>query len=52
MRLVSSKDGRTELVDYLDARVIGLAGRVWNHESFSAGPRVTVERLVEGAPDC
>lgn len=48
MRLVSSKDGRTELVDYLDARVIGLAGRVWNHESFSAGPRVTVERMVEG----
>jgi microsomal dipeptidase-like Zn-dependent dipeptidase len=36
------------LADYLDARVIGLAGRVWNYQSFSAGPRVTVEHLLEG----
>jgi microsomal dipeptidase-like Zn-dependent dipeptidase len=46
--LLSSGDGRAELTDYFDARVMGLAGRVWNYESLFAGPRVTVERLLEG----
>ncbi len=44
----SLRDRRAKLLDHLDARVISFAGRLWNHESFTAGPRVTVDRLLDG----
>ena len=31
-----SRDRRARLLDRLDARVLGFAGRLWNYESFSA----------------
>src|SRR3712207_2637966 len=34
--------------DRLDAGWVGLAGRLWNYESFAAGPSVTIERLRAG----
>jgi microsomal dipeptidase-like Zn-dependent dipeptidase len=39
---------RANLLDRMDARVMGLAGRIWNYESLRAGPRVTIDRLLEG----
>jgi microsomal dipeptidase-like Zn-dependent dipeptidase len=45
MRLVPDS---APLGDRFDARVIRLAGRLWNDESFAAGPRVSVERLGAG----
>src|SRR3712207_4594502 len=35
-------------LDRLDAGLIGLAGRLWNYESFASGPSVTIERLRAG----
>jgi microsomal dipeptidase-like Zn-dependent dipeptidase len=46
--LLTSADGHAALFDSVDARVVGLAGRIWNHESLSSGPRVTVDRLLAG----
>ena len=41
--------GRGEpLVDHVDAGVLGMASRFWNHESRSSGPRVTVEGMRHG----
>lgn len=43
-----SKRGRTSFVDRFDAALIGAASRLWNHESATSGPRVTVDGLRQG----
>jgi microsomal dipeptidase-like Zn-dependent dipeptidase len=43
------RPGRAEpLIDRFDAAVIGTASRLWNYESRSSGPRVTVEGMRRG----
>jgi microsomal dipeptidase-like Zn-dependent dipeptidase len=43
------RPGREEpLIDRLDAGVIATASRLWNYESRSSGPRVTVEGMRRG----
>jgi microsomal dipeptidase-like Zn-dependent dipeptidase len=46
-----SKRGRASLLDRLDAAVIGCASRLWNHESATSGPRVTVDGMRRGGVD-
>jgi microsomal dipeptidase-like Zn-dependent dipeptidase len=43
-----SEHGRANLADRCDAALISLASRLWNHESATTGPRVTIERMHEG----
>lgn len=43
-----SRRGREVAIDRVDAAVLRNASRLWNWESASAGPRVTIESLREG----
>lgn len=43
-----SERGRASFVDRFDAAVLGCASRLWNWESFTAGPRVTIDGMRAG----
>jgi hypothetical protein len=45
---VWSQRGRASAIDRFDATVLRSASRLWNWESATAGPRVTIESLPAG----
>jgi membrane dipeptidase len=46
--LLTTARGRGRLMDRVRARLVGLAGRFGNYQSFESGPRVTVPALRRG----
>lgn len=46
--LVTSRRARARLLDRVRGRMLGIAGRIGNYESFASGPRVTVPKLRDG----
>jgi len=48
LKLVTTARGRWRLLDQLQARVVGMASRIANYQSFHSGPRSTIPLMRAG----